>query len=217
MSMPSPSSRRARRFSRVGSWSLDTDTHTVRRSRDLRYWRSGADVAAGAVGAVARGVEFEIEETAVGFAVERHSIGFIDSEDIRNVFGWSGSRAAKHQTDVVQLHLAVAQVLPDPEADVSARGRQKRVLEFSPIRMPGLKGFEELERWWYWRSWRKIVIRLARVDQMPQAHDGSRPVRILAVLMIVPVRAYEGHWRSGPRFGRKGATSLGAGSSKQKP
>jgi len=38
---------------------------------DLSHWRSGADVATGFVGAGAWQVEFEIEETTVGFAVGR--------------------------------------------------------------------------------------------------------------------------------------------------
>jgi len=74
-------------FFRIGSWSIDGDTDTERCSRDLSYWRSGADVAAGAVGAVAGEVEFEIEETAVGFAVGRDRIGFVDGEDACNEFG----------------------------------------------------------------------------------------------------------------------------------
>jgi ATP-dependent Clp protease ATP-binding subunit ClpA len=49
---------------------------------------------------------------------------------------------------MVQLDAAVVWLLPDSEADVSARRRQKRILKFSSIRVPGLKGFEELEGRW---------------------------------------------------------------------
>jgi hypothetical protein len=52
---------------------------------------------------------------------------------------------------VVQLDVAVTQILPDSEADVSGGGRQKRVLKFGSVRVPGLEGFEELKG--TWRSW----------------------------------------------------------------
>ena len=66
----------------VGTWSIDSDAYSVGCSGDLRYRLSGADVTGGAVGAVAGEVEFEIEEAAVGFAVGRDRIGFVDGEDV---------------------------------------------------------------------------------------------------------------------------------------
>jgi hypothetical protein len=46
---------------------------------------------------------------------------------------------------MVQLDAAVAQVLPDAEADILAGGREKCIFKFSSIGVPGLEGFEERE------------------------------------------------------------------------
>jgi hypothetical protein len=64
MEVQSPSPRHARHaFFRVGSWSIDSDAGTGRCSRDLREGVSDAD------GIEAGRPEFEIESTAIGFAV----------------------------------------------------------------------------------------------------------------------------------------------------
>src|SRR6202045_1721938 len=106
---------------------------------------------------------------------------------------------------MVQLDAAVAQVLPDSEADVSTRGRQKRVFKFSSIRVPDLKGFEEREG--SWRENRGTGFGFGGVIQMPQPHDADRPVRFFAILLVVPVRARERNLGSGSRFVWKGAAS----------
>jgi hypothetical protein len=54
---------------------------------------------------------------------------------------------------MVQLDAVFIYFLPDAEADVAARRRQKRVFKFSSIGVPDLEGFEELER--IRRSWRR--------------------------------------------------------------
>jgi len=72
----SPSPRHGQAFFRFGSWSIDVDASTGRCSRDLREGTSDAN------GIEAGRPEFEIESTAVGFAVGRDRIRFVDGEDV---------------------------------------------------------------------------------------------------------------------------------------
>jgi hypothetical protein len=71
MERQSPSPRKRPRIFRVASWSIDGDTDTERISGDLSYWRSGADVAAGAVGAVGGGEESVHYASQVVFHLDR--------------------------------------------------------------------------------------------------------------------------------------------------
>src|SRR5271156_1887519 len=96
---------------------------------------------------------------------------------------------------MVQLDAVVTGVLPDSEADVSTRRRQKRVFKFGSVRVPGLKGFEELEgAWWSWWYYgdrkRPRSTRSGCVNHMPQTDDGM-PVEIFALLLAVALRAHE--------------------------
>src|SRR3984885_8144307 len=127
-------------FFRAESWSIDGNAGSGRFSGDLLYGLSNAD------GSEAGRPESEIEGTGVGAAVGGNHIFLVHGKDECKVAIW-----VEHQTDMVQLDAAVTQVLPDSEADVSTSGRQKRVLKFSSIRVPGLKGFEKLKgSWWSW-------------------------------------------------------------------
>ena len=75
MEVQSPSPPRGA-FFRVGSWSIDGDTGSGRRSFDLLYGGSDADL-------IKEGrPEFDIEVTLVGFAVGGDRIRFVDGEDV---------------------------------------------------------------------------------------------------------------------------------------
>src|SRR5208283_688062 len=115
---------------------------------------------------------------------------------------------------MVQLDGAVAQVLPDAEADIPVGGWKKCIFKFSSIRAPGLEGFEEREGCRGVRpSRREIIIVSCSVNHMPQTHDAS-----MLVPFSVRVRADERNCGGGPSFVRNGATtSLGVGSGKQQP
>src|SRR5271154_988463 len=122
---------------------------------------------------------------------------------------------------MVELDAVVTGVLPDSEADVSTRRRQKRVFKFGSIRVPGLKGFEELEgawrSWWYYRDRKRTRSSIGGcVNHMPQAYDGV-PVCIVVFLMLGALRADEGNGgRGGSRFvTNRASTSLCASGCKQ--
>src|SRR3984957_3134945 len=114
---------------------------------------------------------------------------------------------------MVQLDAVVTQVLPDPEADISTCGRQKRVFKFISIRVPCFEGFQELEGYGRVRpSRREIIIVISCVNHMPQTHDAT-----LLSPFVIRVRADERNSRctGGSNFVRNGATSPCTRSSKQ--
>src|ERR1700693_4204838 len=108
---------------------------------------------------------------------------------------------------MVQLDAVVTQVLPDPEADISACRWHKRVFKFCSIPVPGLEGFEEREGCRGERSSRReIIIGSCSVKHMPQTHDG----RIL-VPFSVRVKADESKCRGGPSVVRQRGKTRGPG------